>query len=115
MRVDNSTLFNLNYMNKQQETEAILLLAKTNSAAYNLLKAAEELAELSEVVLKMHNKSPKNKPKVEKLIEEIGDVELRLKILKINYAIKEQVKERVQNKLSELLEYYNKNMYIGGL
>lgn len=71
-------------------------LAGYNSYEYNLRKCAEEASELSTIILQSLNKPgfiPDNK-----IIEEIGDLDLRLKILKIMFG-KDKVNERKSNKL----------------
>lgn len=72
------------------------------------LKALEEMAELSEVLLKTLTKNGKEKPPLEKIIEELGDVEFRLLILKTKLGITTQVAERFQNKQKEVIEFYEK-------
>lgn len=83
-------------------------LTDTNEPQYNLLKAVEELTELSEVLLKRVLKGDRipNKP----IIEEIGDVEIRLEILK-NIFGRVECATRVDEKLSKYLEYIQQGKY----
>ena len=60
--------------------ELIKYLANNNDYKYNLLKASEELQELSLVLTQMALKKDKVNP--QEVIDEIGDVEIRLKVLK---------------------------------
>lgn len=104
---------NFKEMGKTQET--IKLLARSNKPNYNLVKLSEELFELGEVVMKLNNKSLANQPPIAKLIEELGDVKLRIEILSISLNIKPEVKQRVKKKCTELREYYDQDKYTGGL
>lgn len=89
-------------------------LVKTNSETYNLLKTVEELTELSEVLMKKVLKTGTDKaPSLNSIVEEIGDVELRLSILKELLNCKEAVKIRVGYKLSKYQEYINNGKFIG--
>lgn len=73
-------------------------MAEQNYGPYNLLKAAEELQELATVLLQRINKDA-NKVPNEKIIEEIGDVKIRIKVLEKLFP-KELIDERVNRKLT---------------
>lgn len=62
-------------------------LGKNNDEKFLLSKTCEELTELQEVLLKMNNKIDPHKPSRDHLIEEIGDVEIRLTMLKTRFDI----------------------------
>jgi len=79
-----------------------------------IIKLAEELAELSEVVLKMYLKKAEHKPPKERLVEEIGDVILRLKILSKMENISFDVNARVQKKTFQILQWIDEGKYKGG-
>ncbi len=89
--------------------EIIDYLAKTNSLEYNLHKASEELLELALVLTQTLTKST-HKPDDQATIDEIGDVIIRLGILKKLYN-KEKIKERVNYKLSKYTEYIDHKSY----
>lgn len=88
-------------------------LVKTNSYKYNLKKSVEELLELAEVLMKKVNKKggPKE-PDNERVIEEIGDVQIRLEVLKEMFG-QQAVQERINKKLSQFGGYITNKQYIG--
>lgn len=80
-----------------EELEQILSLEPQE---FSILKLAEELAELQEVILKLLTK-PKGAlegDRKEHLIEELGDVKLRINILSYKLNINKQVGDRVIEK-----------------
>lgn len=84
------------------------LLAKHNKPKYNLTKAAEELNELSTVLLQRVNKA--SKVSSEKIIEELGDVRQRLAVLEVIFGEK-KVQKRVDYKEKKLLSYLEDGKY----
>ena len=94
-------------------TEMYLHLAKTNSKQYNILKTAEELAELQEVLLKRLTKEggPKE-PTDQSIIEEIGDVKIRLEILSRMLG-QTKVKDRIEFKTRQYKIYIKAGKYCG--
>lgn len=88
-------------------------LVKTNHPHYNLLKCVEELTELSEVLIKRMIKEggPKN-PTDESIIEEIGDVKIRIQILEQLFGV-DKVQARVDYKLGKFKEYLEQGKYVG--
>ena len=58
-------------------------LLNENDKEYNLTKTAEELQELALILIQKNNKPQQIRD--EKIIEEIGDVMIRLKVLKKSY------------------------------
>jgi len=70
------------------------------------LKALEEMSELSECLLKSLTKNGKDKPPLSKIIEEMGDVEVRLNILKHKLGIVKEVGKRYAIKSEEIRKYY---------
>ena len=95
-----------------KDKELIKYLVENNDYKYNLLKTAEELNELSTILLQYVNKD--NKIDKQKIIEEIGDSIIRIKILKKLFSRK-KVKERIKFKLDKLKSYIKENKYIGKL
>lgn len=95
--------------------ETILLLAKTNRHDYNTLKLCEELTELQENLLKSHLKVPEKKPSEAQIVEELGDVMVRLLIYIEQNNLLEAVEARIQYKLTKLQGYYEQGKYKGGI
>lgn len=85
-------------------------LSQSNEYEYNLLKASEELSELSLVLLQFVNKP--NKVDKQEIIDEIGDVEIRLEILKELFD-KKSVKKRVKYKIGKFKSYIKDDKYKG--
>lgn len=86
-----------------------------NEPNFNYVKLAEELAELSEVVLKRYIKKEKNKPPLYKIVEEAGDVILKLRILSRMEDISDDINKRVLFKTEKLLGYIKEGKYKGGV
>lgn len=78
----------------------------------NILKVIEECAELTEVLTKYLTKQPEDRPSIDKIIEESGDVFFRLRILTQMLNIEEKVKERYLFKHKQL-EQWMKEKYEG--
>lgn len=95
--------------------EIVELLAKTNRHDYNTLKLCEELTELQENLLKSHLKVPEKKPSQEQIVEEIGDVLVRIMIYMEQNDILTPVEARMQHKLTKLKSYYEQGKYKGGI
>ena len=93
---------------------SIQTILNYNKPEFNIIKLAEELAELSEVVLKMYLKKEEHKPPKERLIEEMGDVLLRMRILAIQEKISFDVNTRLQNKTLQILHWIDEGKYKGG-
>lgn len=91
--------------------DSIDRIVERNEPEFNYLKLLEELAELTEVVIKRHLKQPKYKPAMAKIVEEAGDVILRLKIFCRMEGIAEEVNKRVLNKLAKLENYIETNEF----
>lgn len=86
-----------------------------NNSTYNHSKLLEELLELSEVLIKMINKIPEKQPKSDKLIEEVGDVLLRLEVLIVKENIQEEVSKRINDKIKQLDAWRTEGKYKTGL
>ncbi len=85
-------------------------LAETNSREYNLLKAAEELNELSLVLIQLVNKP--NKVKEQEVIDEIGDVCIRIKVLKHLFN-RQSISKRILFKTNNFKRYLEEDKYKG--
>lgn len=92
------------------DKELIQFLADSNDHKYNLLKAAEELQELSLVLTQMTLKEKEVKKQA--VIDEIGDVKIRLKILECLFC-KDKINERVNYKLDKFRGYIKLDKYKG--
>ena len=92
-----------------ENKELIKYLAENNDYKYNLLKTAEELQELSLVLTQMALKE--EKVDKQEVIDEIGDVIIRLNVL---FSLK-KISKRVKFKLNKLKSYIKENKYIGKL
>ena len=95
-----------------KDKELIKYIVENNDYKYNLLKAAEELNELSTILLQYVNKD--NKIDKQKIIEEIGDSIIRIKVLKKLFN-KKKINSRINFKLNKLKSYIKENKYIGKL
>lgn len=84
--------------------KCINILNEKNTFEFNMMKTIEELNELSTILLQNLNKPGKiNK---DKIIEEIGDVQIRLWWLKSRYSTF-KIKKRIVYKLIKLNKYVN--------
>ena len=93
----------------KEKTKSILdILVEKNGYHYNLHKASEELQELS-LVLTQKLLKPK-KVDDQEIIDEIGDVIIRLDILKKIFN-NEKIENRVAYKLSKFNEYIQQDKY----
>ena len=95
-----------------KDKELIKYLVENNDYKYNLLKTAEELQELSLVLTQMALKE--EKVDKQEVIDEIGDVKIRLKVIQ-HFFSRKKVKKRVKFKLNKLKSYIKENKYIGKL
>lgn len=87
-------------------------LVKKNDYKYNLLKTAEELQELSLILTQMTLKQ--DKIDKQKVIDEIGDVKIRLCVLE-HFFSRKRVQKRIEFKMKKLKQYVFENKYIGKL
>lgn len=94
------------------DNQLINHLVNKNDYKYNLLKTAEELQELSLVLTQMALKE--NKVNKQEIIDEIGDVKIRLRVLE-HFFSRKRVKKRIEFKMKKLKEYVLNNKYIGKL
>jgi len=92
------------------DKELIQYLVDNNDYKYNLLKTAEELNELSTILLQYVNKD--NKIDKQKIIEEIGDSIIRIKVLKKLFN-KKKINSRINFKLKKFKSYIKNKKYIG--
>lgn len=89
-------------MTKEEKDEIIDYMVNDNSPAYNLTKAAEELMELSLILLQRVHKG--NRISDKQITDEIGDVKIRMKVLDRVFS-KSAVEDRVVKKLTMFQDY----------
>jgi len=83
-------------------------LATKNTITYNIQKASEELQELSLILTQKLTKPRKTLDK--SIIEEIGDVEIRLGVLKELFS-KKQIQKRIEFKEDKFRKYIRDGKY----
>ena len=86
-----------------KDKELIKYLVENNDYKYNLLKTAEELQELSLVLTQMALK--KEKVDKQEIIDEIGDVKIRLKVIQ-HFFSRKKVKERIKFNIRKNFIYF---------
>lgn len=94
----------MNNYNQIVEQVSITLRNKIEGHGH-YLKVLEEASELSEVLVKCVTKRDKDKPPLEKVIEEMGDLHFRMHVLAHHLKIEDLVKDRMQEKADQLKEY----------
>ena len=95
--------------------EDILKILEYNKPEFNYIKLGEELAELSEVVIKRFLRKDPHKPPLAKIVEECGDVLLRIRILSAMEGLDDEINERQNQKKEKLLKYIANGEYKGGV
>jgi NTP pyrophosphatase (non-canonical NTP hydrolase) len=95
--------------------ETLKKVVDYNSHDKNILKVAEECAELGEVMLKYVLKAQQHKPPVDKIVEEAGDVIFRIKVAAEMLGIWDQIEQRQVDKAAQMDEWITKQMYKGGV
>lgn len=99
-----------------QSYEIFEFLGRHNTKKYNLAKLAEELNELSDVCLKIHNKKPDKHPSKQAMIDEIGDVKARIKMIMVSQGITNaDIRKRHLHKANKYLGYLKENKYDRGI
>ena len=96
----------IDFNEKQQKI--IDHLVKVNGEQYNMLKASEECQELGLVLLQKTLKP--TKVDNQEIIDEIGDVAIRLEILKKMYS-EQEIQKRINYKISKFKEYIDHKLY----
>ena len=95
-----------------EQNEIINELVEKNTESGNLHKAVEELSELTTALAQYIIKDENREARNQEVIDEIGDVEIRLTILKRMFN-EEEVNKRVSFKLTKLKSYLDKGLYKG--
>lgn len=73
-----------------------------------MLKVVEETTELNEVLIKCLTKTLDLQPPIEKIIEETGDVLVRLMIMIEKLGIQKEVDTRISEKSEQILKFLNR-------
>jgi hypothetical protein len=97
-------------MTKDEKVVVDAMIAK-NEPQYQLLKALEELSELQTALLQFITKDGRKTTKQD-VIDEIGDVKIRIRILETVFG-KEKVDKRVHFKLCKFEEYMHNGLFTG--
>lgn len=92
----------------KEQDKLITRIYLRNGDRYNIHKASEECQELG-LVLNQYLLKPHKVDKQE-IIDEIGDVEIRMEILKKIYPI-DLIKKRIAYKLSKFETYIDHDIY----
>ncbi len=77
---------------------------------HNFKKAIEELQELALVLMQMLNKPIEGAPDEQEIIDEIGDVEIRMEVLKRLFA-KDKINKRIKFKMDKFRNYIETKKY----
>lgn len=85
-------------------------MALNNGQEYNFRKTAEELMELALVLLQTINKKQHGAPDEQEIIDEIGDVIIRLEVLKRLYS-DEKINQRIKFKMDKFQAYIDTKKY----
>ncbi len=88
----------------EQTAEAFKLLTEVNNKEFNMLKVLEECTELQHLLIKSLSKHEELKPEKDEIIEEMGDLFLRMAVLIEHMDIADEVEDRADRKLALLYE-----------
>lgn len=77
---------------------------------HNFKKAIEELIELSLVLMQKLNKPIDGAPEEQEIIDEIGDVEIRMEVLKRLFP-KDKIDKRIKFKMDKFRNYIETKKY----
>lgn len=91
--------------------EIIKKMVNKNTIDFDLMKLAEECTELSEVLIKMVTKPNRREERMEHLVEEMGDVKLRMEVLVTRLGFNKVVDARYEEKLAYFHEKLIENKY----
>lgn len=93
------------------DREVIDDIIGVNTMDYNYAKLAEECIELADVLIKMGTKPNRRDERLPHLVEEMGDVQLRLDILRRALLIGPEVQMRYDEKLAYLSDKVSEGKY----
>lgn len=92
-------------MKKKDKKKIITSIISKNEDYYNWLKLTEALNELATVTTQQVTKPTKDQ--LQELVSEIGDVEIRLKVIKEKYDLHFRVKKHIGSKLTKIKKTLN--------
>ena len=92
----------------KKQMEIIDILVRDNGEQYNMLKASEECQELGLALVQKVLKP--TKVDIQEIYDEIGDVAIRLEILKKMFP-EGEIQKRIDYKLSKFKEYQDHKLY----
>ena len=90
---------------QKQDNQICDCVRNPDDFIYDLMKLAEESNELSAVIMQFLNKPHKRQDLEQKLIDEIGDVMLRIAFLRNNWDLGEfnkRVNSRISDKIGKI-------------
>lgn len=92
--------------------EKIKTIIDNSSTEYCLQKTAEELFELGEVIMKQITKptGADSPERLDKIVEESGDVVLNILILAEKLNITDKIYKRIEDKINQCFERVNKEI-----
>lgn len=98
------------------QDKLLQILLKENDPKFNITKLCEEMTELQELLLKTINKKPEKAPSKQSIVDEMGDMMLRLLVVIEQLGVTdEEMGNRIEQKMEKLIKYYNEGKYKGGL
>lgn len=96
-------------MTTEDHAEVVDALVNKNSPEYNHTKAAEELNELATVLLqKLNKKGGAKEPTDQEIIDELGDVQIRLLVLMQMYdpELEDEDRSKIYERMTKKMEKY---------
>lgn len=86
------------------------VLIEKNNIGFNILKLIEETTELNEVLLKYLSKPDALKPSLQSIVDEAGDVVLRLHIVMETLCLTGKLNEKLTSKCEEILAFFEEEV-----
>lgn len=94
----------------EENKEILEQMFKYNTRTFNTLKCAEELQELALELIKVSTKPLLGPERIQAIIDEIGDVEIRFRILKKHFD-RDQINQRIQLKIDKFIDLLKTEEY----
>ena len=106
----------------QEENDKLIAALEANTDEFTTLKFVEEVAELQEKLIKYHLKSKDHKPEPREILDEIGDVTLRMlffieRLDKKHPELEssDYLGQRIEKKLTKMYGYVRDGKYVKGI